>query len=350
MKQANAKIRAGWSVVCIGASGEVKLYYENRKSVEELKFTDITQFGNAVRSNKFKFSQLILALPKEICIVKSIKLPTDDFEEAAKMADFEIEEIMPLGKDTFVYSIMPVEKNDKGYYVSVYIVLKSDLDAVFSQFENAGLIIDRVIIDPGLIRKSSGGYESFESLPTLMKDDSFKNFNLLLPEKLAEIEKKQLLGRAVVLGITVFVFGLLIWLVFFFLNLRFERSRDYFLSQIEPVKYIAVDIDTKKHQIHAIEKHSADKGVIMGIMSELYKFTPKGISVDNLKVMRTDSQMKLTIKGRAEKLSNAFGYTEAVRESKILKSLNIENAQQIPVPGGKSVVEFRAECLVGNIK
>ena len=56
--------------------------------------------------------------------------------------------------------------------------------------------------------------------------------------------------------------------------------------------------------------------------------------------------MSIDIKGQADLLPTAFEYTDAVREAKLLRAMQIINAQQIPRAGGGSVVEFKATCTV----
>jgi hypothetical protein len=55
----------------------------------------------------------------------------------------------------------------------------------------------------------------------------------------------------------------------------------------------------------------------------------------------------LEIKAQADTLSNAFDYAEAMQEATLLQEMQIENAQQVPRPGG-SVVEFKALCFIRN--
>lgn len=84
----------------------------------------------------------------------------------------------------------------------------------------------------------------------------------------------------------------------------------------------------------------------MAIIAELYRYTPQNISLNTLRLNCKNDETHVRMQGKADMLSNAFGYTEAMQEARLLKKLHIENAQQVPRPGGKSIVEFIAECIV----
>ncbi|MHC4743843.1 MAG: hypothetical protein ACYS8Z_18155, partial [Planctomycetota bacterium] len=79
-------------------------------------------------------------------------------------------------------------------------------------------------------------------------------------------------------------------------------------------------------------------------ISELYRYTPKAISISELKYRTKGSAASIDLKGQADSLPTAFDYTEAVKDAELLCDLQIITAQQVARPGGGSVVEFKAYC------
>jgi hypothetical protein len=91
----------------------------------------------------------------------------------------------------------------------------------------------------------------------------------------------------------------------------------------------------------------ADRGQITRIVDELYKYTPRAISINQLKFSSKQSGALVEIKGQADLLSDAFEYTDAMSKAGLLNKIQIIDAQQIPRPGG-SIVEFKANCVIQN--
>jgi len=139
------------------------------------------------------------------------------------------------------------------------------------------------------------------------------------------------------------------WLCLVTANWRIERACNVIKSEIVPIKGIAGRIGAKKEQVKAIEGQVSNRGFILKALQEFYKYTPDTISLSELRFSNKASCINIRISGQADILSNAFDYTKAVEQATLLNKLNIENAQQIARPGGKSVVEFKAECMIKDM-
>jgi hypothetical protein len=139
----------------------------------------------------------------------------------------------------------------------------------------------------------------------------------------------------------------LVWLCLAASNWRIERLSDVIESQIVPIEQVAGGVDSKRQRVAAIRRQLSNRGQITQIIGELYEYTPKTISISELTFMAGQNGASVDIKGQADSLSAAFDYTDAMREAKFLHGIQIENAQQIPRPGG-SVVTFKAYCDISN--
>lgn len=191
---------------------------------------------------------------------------------------------------------------------------------------------------------------TFESAVTqgLIKaaeDSDFIFLNLLGRKALKRAEQKQLITNAsvtVVLGVFV-VFCL--WLNFFVMNWRIQRACQRISKEIAPIKHIASDVESKRQKVKAIQAQLSNRDQISGIFSQLYKYSPKQISISQMNYSSKADVASVNIKGQADTLSIAFEYSDAMKESELLNNIQIIDAQQIPRPGG-SIVEFKAECTV----
>ena len=114
-------------------------------------------------------------------------------------------------------------------------------------------------------------------------------------------------------------------------------------SQITPIEHTASTVDSKRQRVSAIQKQLSNRGQITAVIDELYRYTPRAISLSELRFVSGHSRASIEIKGQADALSTAFDYTEAMSKAELLSSIQILNAQQIPRPGG-SVVVFKAHC------
>ena len=117
--------------------------------------------------------------------------------------------------------------------------------------------------------------------------------------------------------------------------------------QIAPIEYIASTVESKRQRIKAVRNQISNRGQVAKILEELYRYTPRTISISELRFVSRHNGASIAIKGQADVLSNAFEYVNAVSQAELLGTIQIVNAQQIPRPGG-SVVEFKAECVVRN--
>lgn len=170
----------------------------------------------------------------------------------------------------------------------------------------------------------------------------------LLPQQYAKRHKqKALLFRYLLTGSLSLVLVLLAWSCLAAMNWRTERISRVIESQIAPIEQTASAVDSKRQRVKAIQRQLSNRGQIAAVIDELYRYTPKAISISELKFVSKPSGAFIEIKGQADLLSTAFDYTDAVSKAKLLSGIQIVNAQQIPRPGG-SVVVFKAYCDIQN--
>lgn len=166
----------------------------------------------------------------------------------------------------------------------------------------------------------------------------------LLPQQYARGHRqKALFFRYLRTGCLSLALILLVWLCLVAMNWRMERVSREIESQIAPIEHTASAVDRKRQRVSVIQQQVSNRGQIMVIIDEIYKYTPKAISLSELRFASRHGGASIEIKGQADLLSTAFSYTDAMSKADLLSNLQIENAQQIPRPGG-SVVVFKAYC------
>lgn len=170
--------------------------------------------------------------------------------------------------------------------------------------------------------------------------------NLIPRGYLVKEQRKILLARGVRVGIMSVLLISLAWACLGAASRRLDQACGIIQAQIAPIEKVAGGVDRKRQRLRAIQRQLSNRGRIAEAVTELYEYTPGEISISELNVAWKQGAMSIDIKGQAELLPTAFEYTEAVRESKLLRAMQIANAQQIPRAQGGSIVEFKASCSV----
>ena len=169
-------------------------------------------------------------------------------------------------------------------------------------------------------------------------------YSNLLPKQYARRHRqKALLFRYLRTGCLSLVLILMVWLCLVAMKWRTERISYDIESQIAPIEHTADTVDRKRQRVSVIREQVSNRGRITAIIDEIYKYTPKAISLSELRFVSRRGGASIEIKGQADLLSTAFSYTDAMSKAELLSNLQIENAQQIPQPGG-SIVVFKAYC------
>lgn len=169
----------------------------------------------------------------------------------------------------------------------------------------------------------------------------------LLPQEFAKRRKRKALLLKYLFTVSLsLVLILFVWLYLVAVNWRIGRLSRVIESKIAPIEHISSGVESKRQRVKVIQRQLSNRGQITQIIGELYRYTPKAISISELRFISKPAGASIDIKGQADSLPTAFDYTEAVHEAKFLRRIQIVNAQQVARPGGGSVVEFKAHCII----
>jgi hypothetical protein len=117
---------------------------------------------------------------------------------------------------------------------------------------------------------------------------------------------------------------------------------------IAPIESVAGGVDKKRQRVRAIQNQLSNRGLITLVFKELYKYTPKNISISRLRFSPKDGGVLIEMQGQADSLQGAYEYTEAMlREAALMNRIEMVKNQVIPRPGG-SVAEFKAQSTIRN--
>jgi len=189
-----------------------------------------------------------------------------------------------------------------------------------------------------------------QGLVKSVENPELKYLNLLGQKVIKKAHQKQFIKNSVATFVLAIFTIFSLWLNFVVMNWRIDYVCHKLAKEIAPIKHIAIDVESKHQKLKAIEAQLSNRKQISEIFSQLYKYSPKNISISQMSYSSKADAASVNIKGQADTLSSAFEYSNAMKNSELLNSIQIINAQQIPKPGG-SIVEFKAECTMkGNSK
>ena len=186
-----------------------------------------------------------------------------------------------------------------------------------------------------------------EGLLELVTNSKLSYSDLLPKQYVRKSKQRALLFNCVLTGTEAVLLILLVWLSLAGANWRIKRLCRRIESQIAPIESAAGSVESKRQRVKAIQIQLSKRGQITQIIEELYRYTPESISISDFKFVSKDSKTSIEIKGQADALADAFEYTNAMSNAKLLNGIQIIDAQQVPRLGG-SVVEFKANCIIGK--
>jgi len=254
---------------------------------------------------------------------------------------------------------MPAHSNDKTAVILSTVpeslsALGDSLDEVRPRL--SGTLVSLVaapkvthFADGALIRDGSVSIEATEAagLLDLASTAKLPESNLLPPRQARRIRRKMLIFNYSITASMTALSILLLWLCFAAMSWRLARACRPIQAEIAPIEHIARAVESKRLKVRVIEEQLSARGQITRIVEELYRYTPRTVSISELVFVRRPAGASVEIKAQADTLSNAFDYAEAMHQATLLRQMQIENAQQVPRPGG-SVVQFKALCFIGN--
>ncbi len=454
------RIKTQWASLTLNDDGRAVVCVNENSHRKCLCFDSLTHLKTALDDRELIVGKWIVPLPVQCCILKAVTLPALDLEEAAKMIEFELPDLVPIPADQLTYGCSLLNKQQNMLDVLVCLARTNDIEQHLERFAEVGIkprlvyadsfavwnsiarkqqqtanpwiaailndtnaivvssvndnlqqaneinastssgLIDKlvqqivnqdksmtgstdsashillvgsdgpvhelkdrlqdlfepVILElPAVIHYGNGDNNDpanlclagtiAEGLLEIAAKKRLPHCNLLPTKYLASARRKTLLLNYSSSAITALLALLLLWLSLWASNRRIDQKTNMVQARIAPIADIADSVESKRRQVKAIGAQLYGRGLITNILAELFKYTPKNVSISRFQLTTVSGGANIEISAQADALSNAFGYAEAMRKAKVLNQMQILNAQQIPRPGG-SVVEFKARCTI----
>ena len=346
-----SRIKTEWASLKFTADREIIVCVKSADSFQSIYFETCEQLKQAIDRKKLSVKNWIVSVPSDCCITKPLELPAEDIGEAFKMTEFELSSLVPIPAETLIYGCSAVKSDGDLFSVLVHIVKAKVIEDTLKEYKAIGITPARIIPDSIVIDRASGIESSTSDaviaerlLRTIQKDDS-QYVNLLPKKMLKKTHQRKLIINSAVTAILAILVIFSFWLNFAVTNWRIDRACKQIQALIAPVEHIASSVESKRQRVKAIQKQLSSRDQISRILRELYKYSPKAISISHLQFTSRTGAANINIKGQANSLSNAFEYSDAMKQADLLSNIQIVNAQQIPRPGG-SIVEFKADCLI----
>ncbi|MCK4887463.1 MAG: PilN domain-containing protein [Planctomycetes bacterium] len=131
----------GEFVVCLKTKAAVKCFYFDRAE----------QLREALESKQISAGKWIIAAPVENCICKELSLPAENFEQAVRMVEFELESLLPLPANQLVYGCSAIKTNSDIITLMVYILKLSVLESICSPYKELGVVPGKISVDNAAI-------------------------------------------------------------------------------------------------------------------------------------------------------------------------------------------------------
>lgn len=313
------------------------LKYKQKNKIEKLHFQTFKELDNFFNFTLIDTSRFIVSIGHHNCIIKEIRLRADDFDQAVKMASFELYNLVPLDPENYTYAVLPKDFEPGDFAVKVFFLPRHKLDETLKLCRRLDFRVDQLVVD-------------MDQLDENVDDKYFKQFNLLPVDTINLHKNKMILKKVFTSLACLILFALSLWLMLFSFNYRHAQKMRFYNEQIKPIENIATAVDSKKQIINALKSQLAGRDQILSVFNELYQYTPKDIFISDIKITQSYPLTSISIHANTQNLSNAFGYVENIRRSNLLKNINIEKIQQNPLPNDSSSVEFEMKCEIEKVK
>lgn len=140
-------------IVCTKDNGEARcIYFE---SLEKLK--------HSITHKKVYVKKWAVSIPKSLCILKRVTLPTSELDEAVRMIEFELPSLVPLSLDEIVYGCSLLDDRNNAYNVLVCIIKSSSLNEYLEQYKAIGIESRIIMLDSLAIQNWFNSKNDYDS-------------------------------------------------------------------------------------------------------------------------------------------------------------------------------------------
>lgn len=155
-------------------------------------------------------------------------------------------------------------------------------------------------------------------------------------QRKTEEKRKQLMVMGVLATSIVMLISLTLLTSIYSKNAYLKQLKDR-IAKIEPG---AKDVEQMRNRINLVANRLDAKGTTINLLSEIYKLTPREISLSAISISERD---RATLKGRANALSDVYKYAKTLQDSKYFEKVNTNYANK-KIENNVEYADFEVVC------
>ena len=145
MRKQNQRIRTDWASLSLSPDGRPVVCLKSNGAPQCLCFDSGEQLKQTLNSGGLSIRRWVVGVPRGVCIVKSLCLPTNDVDEAIQMVKFEIPSLVPLPLEDVTYGCVLAGQGDSQQNTCVWILRKDLLEKYLASLRALG-VTPRVVL------------------------------------------------------------------------------------------------------------------------------------------------------------------------------------------------------------
>lgn len=179
MKNTKRQVKVDWAGLSISTDGSFLVGVRQNNHSQCLHFASSQKLKEAIDNRKLVAKNWIIAVPRNLCILKPLSLPTDNLAEASKMAEFELSQLVPLPPEEVVYSCLPLGQDDGMLEVMVCILQIERLEKFLEPITQIGIEPRRIVLSSMALSNTSD--------PLAQSDNDSINITVVMDHSRGEV-------------------------------------------------------------------------------------------------------------------------------------------------------------------
>jgi Tfp pilus assembly protein PilN len=307
-------------------------------------------FGHAILSkNKDGYSSVMLAavqkdrIMRGISTLKSAGLVPDEISISSISAFNQFRLANPSGKNTLVvnkddsfFDVLFIEDNILRFSRAVPALdLENELQLTVNTLQEKGHAVDTVVRDSSL--------SVIQGL--LLSNKSGNLFLDLLPKELKEHKIREQRKRAMVYLVTLIALNFAIIANIVFMK---AKAQDAYVNalkkEISKIEAKAQSVQKKMRKAQILLEYSASGKTILGILSELYRTAPAGVTLSSLDISGKSPQGTILLVGQASSSETVLKFSNAMKAGGIIKKTDVNYITKRNV-AATQIVDFEIRAI-----
>jgi len=178
-----------------------------------------------------------------------------------------------------------------------------------------------------------------EGLAAGINNSAFK-INLL-PKELNARKIRNKRKRAILLFLSLFLLNLSLCANIVFQKIKAKEEYLYLIrAGIREIASQASILQEKKLKAQIVKNGINSGRLTLGLLMELYRLAPEELSLNTLTISRQKALSTITLSGQARDSESVLRFANALKESALIKSADVDNISQLNAAAQERIVNF----------